>query len=150
MKTITFSIFTVLVAAALTTGCSSLRTVKVSNDPAMAGASVAVDVIAVTPATASVEACSVHDYWQPGNPIRSNTPHETLRFGTGQPDTQSVSQDWKAQGATKVAVLADLPGVFQDMPGDADPRRKLIPVAKNDTVSIRITPTGLMVETVAR
>ena len=142
------SVVSLFSAAALVTGCASLRTVKVSNDPGMAGASVAVDVVPVTQNTAAVEVCSVRDYWTPGNPIRQGAPHDTLRFGSGQPDVQSVSKDWKALGATKVAVLADLPGVFQDMPGDADPRRKLILVNKNDTVSVRITPAGLLVETV--
>ena len=149
MKTTTFLKFASLVSlSALAVGCSSLRTVKVTNDPSMAGASVAVDVVPVTQNTAAVEYCSVRDYWTPGNAIRQAAPHNTLRFGAGQPDVQMASKDWKSLGATKVAVLADLPGVFQDMPGDADPRRKLIPVGKNDTVSVRITPTGLMVETV--
>ena len=129
------------------TGCSSLRTVTVTSDPAMAGASVAVDVIPITPATISVEGVSIHDYWQPGNPTRQSSPHDTLRFGAGQPAVQSVTKDWKNLGVKKVVVIADLPGVFTDAPGDADPRRKTITVGKDETVSVRLFPTGLLIET---
>jgi hypothetical protein len=32
------------------------------------------------------------------------------------------------------------------LPGDSDPRRKIIPVGKSATVTVRITPSGLSVE----
>jgi len=143
----TLSILPILSSVVLLGGCASLRTVNVAADPAMSGASVTVDVIPVTAASAGVETVSVHDYWEPGNPLRKSIAHETLQFGAGQPATQSVTKDWSSLHAKKVAVLADLPGVFQDAPGDADARRKVIPVKNAKTVNVRITSFGLLVET---
>ena len=143
----TLLILPMLSVAILLGGCASLHTVNVATDPTMAGASVTVDVIPVTDASAAVETVSVHDYWEPGNPLRKSVAHDTLQFGAGQPTTQAVTKDWKSLHAKKVAVLADLPGVFQDAPGDADARRKTLPVKNAEKVNIRITSSGLLVET---
>jgi hypothetical protein len=127
-------------------GCTSLKTVNVRQDAALSGASVAVDVVAITTQNANLETASVRDYWRPGSGLRKPENASTLRFGVGQPDAQSVSKNWKALGAKKVIVFADLPGVFADLPGDADPRRKSISVGKSATVTVRMSPSGLTVE----
>ena len=42
-------------------------------------------------------------------------------------------------------VIADLPGVFADLPGDADQRRKLIPIAgKATSATIVVDRAGLV------
>ncbi len=142
------SSFQLLACAAIVvlTGCTTLKTVNVQEDASLAGASVTVDVIPVTAKNGNVETCSVRDYWRPGSPLRQSAGVTTLRFGAGQPSTQTVTKSWQSMGATKVAVLADLPGVFQDMPGDSDPRRKTIPVGKSATVTVRLSPSGISVE----
>lgn len=127
-------------------GCASLKTVNVRQDAGLASASVTVDVIPITDKNASLENASVREYWRPGSALRHGAGATSLRFGVGQPDTQSVSKSWKAIGAKKVLVIADLPGVFQDLPGDSDPRRKSISVGRSATVTVRISPSGLTVE----
>jgi hypothetical protein len=139
------SLASVSLGLCLITGCSTLKTINVSQDAALAGASVAVDIVPETDKNAAIETCSVRDYWKPGSALRHGQV-ATLRFGQGQPATQSVTKNWQALGAKKVVVLADLPGVFQDAPGDADARRKIIPVGKAATVTVRVSPTGLSVE----
>lgn len=131
---------------ALFAGCSSLRTVNVNEDAALAGASVPVDIVPITAQNAAVETAPVREYWRPGSPLRKPGVATTLRFGSGQSQAQSVSKNWQSLGAKKVVVIADLPGVFQDLPGDSDPRRKTIPVGKAATVTVRLTPSGLSVE----
>ncbi|HEY2342868.1 MAG TPA: hypothetical protein VGH90_07560, partial [Chthoniobacteraceae bacterium] len=126
--------------------CASLKTVNVQADSALAGASVTVDVVAETDKNAAIETVPVREYWRSGANVRQPALTTTLRFGTGQQSAPAVTKDWQKIGAKKVVVLADLPGVFQDQPGDADPRRKIIPVAKSATVTVRITPSGLSVD----
>jgi hypothetical protein len=135
-----------LATLSILTGCASLHTVNVQEDAALAGASVVVDVVPETGKGPNLETCSVRDYWRPGSSLRQAGAATTLRFGQGQSQTQSVTKSWQSMGAKKVVVLADLPGVFQDLPGDSDPRRKIIPVGKSATVTVRITPSGLSVD----
>ena len=129
----------------LLTGCSSLRTVNIQEDAALAGASVNVDVIPETAGNAPIESVPVHQYFR-GSALRNSPGITHLRFGVGQPASQSVTKDWQKLGAKKVVVIADLPGVFQDLPGDSDPRRKIIPVGKSATVTVRLSPSGLVVD----
>ena len=142
MKKLT--ILPILSTFVLVGGCTSLKTVNVATDPTMAGASVTVDVIPIVASSAAVETISVRDYWD--SPLRKTIAHETLRFGSGQPATQTVTKGWQAVSAKKVAVLADLPGVFQDAPGEADARRKIVTVKSANAVNVRITSSGLFVE----
>ena len=42
-------------------------------------------------------------------------------------------------------VIADLPGVFADQPGDADARRKFLPMSsKSTTATITVDKSGLV------
>ena len=45
-------------------------------------------------------------------------------------------------------VIADLPGVFSDLPGDQDARRKILPIAsKSTTATITVDKAGLVKST---
>lgn len=134
------------VAACFFTGCTSLKTVKVTQDAGLSGASVTVDLIAVNNKNNAVETSSIREYWQNGAALRQGATYTTLRFGQGQEHAQSVTKDWRALGATKVVVIADLPGVFAEGVGANDARRKVIPVAKASVVTVRVTPVGLSVD----
>lgn len=134
-------------AAVLFSSCSTLKTVNVTQDAGLVGASVAVDLVAVNDKNHAVETSSIRDYWQNGASLRGGLPSVSLRFGQGQDRSQTVNKDWAAAGATKVVVIADLPGVFVEGAGANDPRRKVIPVSKASIVTVRVTPVGLSVET---
>lgn len=89
----------------------------------MAAASIQVDVAPDSPALQSVP---VSSYFLPGNAIRAGAKAHTVRFGEGQPSTQEVS----ASGlGGKAVIIAQLPGGRADAPGDADSRRKTIPLS---------------------
>lgn len=114
-------------------GCSSVKTLNIVADGAMASASVQVDVVAYSPA---VESVPVSQYFLPGNMVRSNANPKTVRFGTGQA-SQSVSVSGMG---SKVVVLAHLPGGHADAAGDADARRKTIPLSGSYNGQ-KVTPT---------
>ena len=64
----------------------------------------------------------------------------TARFGEGQPSTQEISA---AGLGSKAVIIAQLPGGRSDAPGDADSRRKTIPLSGN-------LPSGEKVTSVLR
>ena len=134
-------LLTFLSAALVMSGCSSVRTLEIAADPAMAAASVQVDVVQDSPAVQSVP---VSQYFLPGNMVRTGARAKTVRFGSG-PATQSVSvSDFKG----KVVVLAHLPGGHADASGDADARRKTIPLSGKGTAStmrVNVAQGGLTV-----
>lgn len=89
----------------------------------MASASMQVDV---APDSPGIQSVPVSQYFLPGNAIRAGSKAKSVRFGQGQPATQSVS----ASGlGSKAVIIAQLPGGRVDAPGDADSRRKTIPLS---------------------
>ena len=89
----------------------------------MAGASIQVDVAPDSPALQSVP---VSHYFLPGNAIRAGAKARTARFGQGQPATQEISA---AGLGSRAVIIAQLPGGRADAAGDADSRRKTIPLS---------------------
>lgn len=86
--------------------------------------------------------------------LRRDTNKKTYYFASGntEPKTLSRTDDaWSEwiddQGAMYLAVLADIPGVTQDMPGEADPRRLILPLDRSrwsgTRVDIRVDRSGL-------
>ena len=90
---------------------------------------------------------SMGSYWRPGDPVREGTGDDqryVMHFGPGKPTTQSFSpkdtpkdwerlwKKWESQRATKLFILAFLPGdparPFEDRPGSLDPRRRVLPL----------------------
>jgi len=89
----------------------------------MAASSIQVDVVPDSPGIQSVP---VSQYFLPGNVIRAGNKARTVRFGQGLPSTQEVS----ASGlGGKAVIIAQLPGGRMDAAGDADSRRKTIPLS---------------------
>ena len=77
---------------------------------------------------------SMTEYWQPENPQRKSAKEYTyvIHFGEGPCKATLDKKDpmvdvWKDRKAEYLLVLADLPGVFQDLPGNADARRLQLP-----------------------
>ena len=115
--------FLLLGVLALLPGCASVKTLRVTAEGGLAGASIQVDVAPDSPA---IQAVPVSQYFLPGNAIRAGAKAKTARFGEGQPSTQEIS----ASGlGSKAVIIAQLPGGRSDAPGDADSRRKTIPLS---------------------
>ena len=108
------------------------------------------DVVGIGPNNQSLKLLPVPKYWQGGN-AQAKTDAKSFRFGPNSPQTYTVSKDdpiwkhWHDIGAKEMMVIADLPGVFSDLPGDADQRRKLIPIAgKVTSATIVVDRAGLV------
>lgn len=122
---------------ALLPSCASVKTLRLTAEGSLAGASIQVDVAPDSPAIQSVP---VSQYFLPGNSIRAGAKARTARFGEGQPSTQEISA---AGLGSKAVIIAQLPGGRSDAPGDADSRRKTIPLSGN-------LPSGEKVTSVLR
>ncbi|MEO8792523.1 MAG: hypothetical protein ABI464_09340 [Chthoniobacteraceae bacterium] len=117
------TILPIFAALALLPGCASVKTLHITAEGNMAAASVQVDVAPDSPAIQSVP---VSQYFLPGNSIRAGAKSRTVRFGQGQPSAQDISVSGLGG---KAVVIAQLPGARTDAPGDADSRRKTIPLS---------------------
>lgn len=125
-------------------GCSSKPkmgkyNIQVSLDPTLATSaavpSIEVDIVGVPPSRKAVwDAQSLNNYFAAANMERQTADRYTMTFGAGAtaPQTLAMSDPmwgkWLGSGAEHVYVLASLPGVSTDSPGDADPRRLFIPL----------------------
>jgi hypothetical protein len=75
------------------------------------------------------------EYWQPKNPLRESAKEYTHVFHFGQEPCEKIlsvkdpiQKVWKKKRkAGYLFILADLPGIFPDMDGNADSRRLQIP-----------------------
>ena len=115
--------FLLLGVLALLPACASVKTLRVTAEGSMAASSIQVDVAPDSPALQSVP---ISQYFLPGNAIRAGAKARTARFGEGQPSTQEIS----ASGlGSKAVIIAQLPGGRTDASGDADSRRKTIPLS---------------------
>lgn len=81
---------------------------------------------------------SMTQYWTPNDRLRveaKSYQHE-MSFGPGNASPKTLSKSdpiwevWKSRQAMHLFVLADLPGAAGDQPGDADGRRKMLPLDK--------------------
>lgn len=142
--------FILLGVIALLPGCASVRTLQVTAEGSLAGASIQVDAAPDSPAIQSVP---VSQYFLPGNAIRAGARARTVRFGEGQPSTQEIS----ASGiGSKTVIIAQLPGSRSDASGDADSRRKTIPLSGKlpsgekvtSVLRVGISDGGITVKTV--
>jgi hypothetical protein len=97
------------------------------------------------------EGYSINKYWQPQDRKRGSVEKITKNFGFGQtnsyvlkmsdPEMKAKWKSWLNRRVSHLVVVADLDSVTEDAPGNADPRRKIIPLNKKslpDTSAIRI------------
>lgn len=133
--------------------------IEVSLDPTLATSaavpSIEVDIVGVSPTRAAVwDAQSLNNYFAAANMERQTADRHTMTFGAGAtgPQTLSSSDDvwdkWMAGGATHVYVLASLPGVSTDAPGEADPRRLVLPLntqhwERGQTIKVEVRRNSL-------
>ena len=100
----------------------------------MAAASIQVDV---APDSPGIQSVPVSQYFLPGNAIRASARPKTVRFGAGQNSTQNVAV---AGLGSRAVVIAQLPGAHADASGDADSRRKTIPLSGKLPDGSKVTP----------
>ena len=151
MKNLRITAATVAAGLSLLTGCSSgLNTVNLQGSASVAASSVQVDVVGINANNQTLKAIPVPQYWRGASaPYRADI--KSFRFGPNSPQTYTIAatdpiwKHWHDTGATDVMVVADLPGVFADLPGDADQRRKIIPIkSKSPSATIVVDKTGLV------
>lgn len=130
-----------LVVGLLAGGCSRVANVMVSRGVSVTAAdevcqkSVEVHLVGVNRFEKDRwDTMSMTDYWQPENPLRKSAEKYTyvIHFGQGPCKATLDKKDpmvgvWKDRQAEYLLVLADLPGVFQDLEGNADARRLQLP-----------------------
>jgi hypothetical protein len=122
-------------------GCESKPTpkvfsVKVTLDKALEGSSLQVDLIGANELSdlPKLQNYSVSEYWKPGNAMRRNADKVVFEFGQGKPIMQVFAATdpawtrWKNAGAMYIVVMVDLPQLADDMAGNADPRRLIVPL----------------------
>jgi len=147
------------------TGCKSGPTpfnVAVEMDSSFTGQRVPVDLVGVNASQRRQwEEKSVTEYWGDADPMRASARKQTMEF-TKAGETRKLGADdavWKRWieegGAEDVFVIADLPGMGKpnDARGDADPRRRILPlnpqawVKGTEELKVIITRGGLEVVT---
>jgi hypothetical protein len=81
------------------------------------------------------EKVSMTEYWQPKNPLRDSAKEYTHVFHFGEEPCEKIlskkdpiQKVWKKKRkAEYLFIMADLPGLFPDMDGNADARRLQLP-----------------------
>jgi hypothetical protein len=124
-----------LVYLLLAGGCQSGRRVNVIATDEICRKSVEVHLVAVNRFEKDTwEQVSMTNYWTPGNQLRQSARPYTcvIQFGQGAckqtlTPGHPVQKIWRDRNAEYLFVLADLPGTFPDMPGNADARRVRLP-----------------------
>jgi len=80
---------------------------------------------------------SMTQYFGGEDALRADALRTTFVFTTENPDPKTLDRQdprwdqWLERGAQELFVLVNLPGGFVDRPGDEDPRRLILPLAKN-------------------
>jgi hypothetical protein len=95
-----------------------------------------VDLVAVNDVDLGAwQARPMSKYWEPGDDLRASAEFKyTMTFTEGRTGAQTLAKkdaiwnEWKSRKAMHLLVLADLPGPHDDLPGDADERRIVLPL----------------------
>ncbi len=102
---------------------------------------------------------SMTAYFSAGDLLRAGADKITLNFTPGSTATIEFSKNnpmwkkWRADGDSYLFVLAQLPGIRQDMPGTQDPRRLILPLKKSrwpdsaNPIRIMIKNSGVVCQT---
>jgi hypothetical protein len=133
--------------------------------PAQASARpVEVNLVAVTDAElTSWSNYSMSQYWSPNDPRRKSADKVVLQFSREQAaarpqalhDNDPIWARWKSRGAMHLLVLAYLPDVTDDRPGNRDPRRLILPLdcsrwSDITHLKLAVRPTGVVTLTPPR
>jgi hypothetical protein len=127
-------IFGLLFTGLLAGGCP--KTVNVlATDEICKNYSVEVHLVGVSKLERETwDALPMSDYWKPDNQLRRSAVAYTqvIKFGQGHCEEKIepnhvIRGKWKENKAAYMFVLAHLPGLFDDQPGNADPRRLRLP-----------------------
>ena len=154
MKTIQVRrcVLELLLLGLLAGGCSRSVTV-VASDP-ICKKSVEVHLVGVNRFEKDLwETMSMTDYWTPGNQLRKSAKEYTyvIQYGQGPCEVELGKKDpvrsiWKKRKAEYLFILADLPGVYTDSPGNADARRLRLPAIASKRWGIRKKKIDLRIE----
>jgi hypothetical protein len=138
-------------------------TIELEADASLAQKSVLVDVIGATPYDAPVwEAVDIDQYWQPGSAKRAGAEKVTKPFGPNHATTYRLGtgdvpwKEWMARGVNHLVVIADIPGLAGGPPGNANPRRKILPLSPKhwakgtSSLKLRLQVDGIRVDTPVR
>ena len=122
------------------------------------GASVQVDIIGISEDQLETYVNkSITEYFKPDDPLRENAFKTSLNFrrDTAEAQTFPITDPmWEAwieeNNAQYIVFLADLPGLTKDQPGNADPRRLILPLDRSqwekrpEIISVRITGESIV------
>jgi hypothetical protein len=170
MKAIRFRscVLELLLFGLLAGGCSVIRgskSVNVTASDPICKKSVEVHLVGINSSEKDLwETMSMTDYWTPGNQLRKSAKEYTyvIQFGRGPCMASLGKKDpiwrtWKDRKVEYLFVLADLPGVFTDSPGNADARRLQLPAAnskrwgwRNKKIDIRIEESNVVTLTIPK
>ncbi len=149
-------------------GCSGMGryNVIVRRDSKLGNATVTVDLVGVNQSEHDqYYQYSMRKYWSPGDWKRQDADKHVIAFEQRSGSREVFSkthakwQEWKKKRATYMFVLADLSGIVEDQPGDADPRRQIVPLDKSrwkwkywflpvmPDIEILIKPSGITLVT---
>jgi len=146
-----------LLASLLAGGCSQAVNVITADD--ICEKSVEVHLVGVNRYEKDTwEAMSMTDYWKPENKIRESARAYThvIQFGQGPCEIALAKNDpirriWKSRKSEYLFVLADLPDIFPDFPGNADARRLRLPAVgsedwgfRKETINIRVEGSNIV------
>lgn len=100
------------------------------------------------------ETMSMTEYWTPPeNELRKSAKAYTylIRFGQGPCEIALAKKDpiqgiWKSRKAEYLFVLADLRGIFSDLPGNADARRLMLPAVGSEDWGLRPKTINIRIE----
>ncbi len=161
------ALFVLTFMGLMSVGCCSTTklNVTVSLDDAMRAKldnrKIEVDLVALNSKQAERwETYSMTSYWQPGDQLRDSVDSYKMVFdpSNNTPQTLTIKDPhwdkWLAQGSSdkmQLYVLALLPGLYDDAPGDKDPRRQILPLAScrwsSTNVQMTVQKTGIITTT---
>ncbi len=134
-----YKIFGILVTGLIAGGCSGIprnRSISLTATEDVCKKSVEVHLVGVNRSEKEQwEQVSMTEYWQPKNQLRDSAKEYTHVFHFGQGPCEKtlgkkdpIQKVWKKKRkAGYLFILADLPGIFPDMDGNADARRLQLP-----------------------
>ena len=145
-------VIVLLLVSLVAGGCS--RAVNIIADDNICKKSVEVHLVGVNRYEKDTwETMSMTNYWTPPeNQLRKSAKAYThvVKFGQGPCEVVLDKKDpirriWKSRKAEYLFVLADLRGIFSDLPGNADARRLRLPAVNSKdwgrltkTINVRI------------